>query len=115
MTPRTLAAIVGLVTLCAAGLNDPVIAGVSSRGLRDTNQQSVGCRACAARQTRTIQLDHRKGTMSTLKKWEVRLKDAKQRPLAVTIEAKSSSDARKIAEAQFPCYRFCSLREIKQK
>ena len=53
--------------------------------------------------------------MSTLKKWEVRLKDAKQRPLVVTIEAKSSSDARKIAEAQFPTHRFGSLREIKNQ
>lgn len=115
MTTRTLAAIVGLLTLCAAGRSDPVVAGVLSRGLRDTNQLTVGCGACAARQTRTIQLKHRKGTMSTLKKWEVRLKDTKQRPLAVTIEAKSSSDARKIAEAQFPSHRYCSLREIKAK
>ena len=115
MTPRAPKAIIGLVSVCAVGLSDSVVAGVSSRGLRDTNQQTVGCGACAARQTRTIQLKHRKGTMSTLKKWEVRLKDAKQRPLAVTIEAKSSSDARKIAEAQFPSHRYCSLREIKAK
>jgi hypothetical protein len=115
MSPRTLTAIIGLITLCAPGLIDPAFAGVSSRGLRSKNQQTVGCVVCTAQQTRTIQRNHRKGTMSTLKKWEVRLKDAKQRPLAVTIEAKSSSDARKIAEAQFPGHRFGSLREIKEK
>ncbi len=51
--------------------------------------------------------------MSTLKKWEVRLRDDKQRTLVVTIEAKSSGEARKIAEAQYPSHRFGSLREMK--
>lgn len=53
--------------------------------------------------------------MSMPKKWEVRLRDSKQRTLVVNIDAKSSSDARKIAEAQFPDHRFGSLREIKPK
>jgi hypothetical protein len=114
MSSRILTAIIGLVTLRALGWSDPAFAGMSPR-LRDMNQQTVGCTACAARQTRTTQCDHRKRTMSALRKWEVRLKDSKQRPLAVTIEAKSSSDARKIAEAQFPSHRYCSLREIKAK
>ena len=65
---------------------------------------------CSRLQKCVFYLENR---MSTLKKWEVRLKDAKQRPLAVTIEAKSSSEARKIAEAQFPQHKFGSLREIK--
>jgi hypothetical protein len=53
--------------------------------------------------------------MSDLKKWEVRLKDDKQRHLVVTIEAKSSFDARRIADAQYPNHRFGSMREIKHR
>lgn len=78
-------------------------------------QQTVGCAARATHRSQSNPPSTWRDTMSELKKWEVRLKDAKQRPLVVTIEAKSSSDARKIAEAQFSNHRFCSLREIKGK
>jgi len=53
--------------------------------------------------------------VSTLKKYKVRLKNSKNFPLEVTIEAKSPYDARKIAEAQFPTHRFQSASEIKTK
>ncbi len=52
-------------------------------------------------------------SLTMCKRWNVRLRDSKQRTLVVVVEATTSSHARKVANAQFPALRFGSVREIK--
>lgn len=84
-----------------------------SRTLSDSIQQTVESRQQQTRLTTAAAARAVTRARKIPKRWEVRLRDSKQRTLVVVIEAKSSSHARKVAKAQFPAYRIGSVREIK--
>jgi hypothetical protein len=81
--------------------------------LTDSIQQTVDSRRHPTVPATPTPVCAAKRSGETAKRWEVRLRDSKQRTLVVVIEAKSSSHARKVAKAQFPSYRIGSVREIK--
>lgn len=100
--------------ICTAGANLAAAHPTwQSRTLTDSIQQTVDSRQQQTRPATATAARAVTQAGETPKRWEVRLRDSKQRTLVVVIEAKSSGHARKVAKAQFPAYRIGSVREIK--